>query len=307
MDKNPKFISLLSDYGFKIAFADESNTLFLRRALQALIQSKSPIKKVKFLRNEFVGSTTQSRGGVFDLICEDELKRTFIVEMQLGYYKHFIQRAKFYAFQKFETLIEKGPFKFDNLTPIYCIGFLAKEIFPLSNEYYHFGRLKNQKGEELDDQITHIIVEISKFKKEEEEIQSDLDKLIYIMKHSGKIKGLDELPEFLTEDWIEQAMTKIDESKLSPDQRCNYRMMLAKNGSIIEMMQEEKRQMRAELIEEVKAKITEEVKAKVKAEIAEKVINQAKRNMAKSLKEAGVDYAIISNTTGLTVEEIEQL
>ena len=130
MENEKKFISLLSDYGFKVAFADESNTLFLRKALQALIKSKTPIKKVQFLRNEFVGITEESRGGVFDLVCEDEKQRTFIVEMQLGYYKHFIQRAKFYAFQKFNTLVEKGEYKFDNLTPIYCIGFLAKGIFP---------------------------------------------------------------------------------------------------------------------------------------------------------------------------------
>jgi len=121
MENEKKFISLLSDYGFKVAFADESNTLFLRRALQALIKSEIPIKKVQFLRNEFVGITEDSRGGVFDLICEDEEQRTFIVEMQLGYYKHFIQRAKFYAFQKFNTLVEKGEYKFENLPSIYCI------------------------------------------------------------------------------------------------------------------------------------------------------------------------------------------
>ena len=77
MKKENKFISLLSDYGFKVAFADESNTLFLRKALQALIKSDTPIKKVKFLRNEFIGLTEESRGGVFDLICEDEKLRTF--------------------------------------------------------------------------------------------------------------------------------------------------------------------------------------------------------------------------------------
>jgi len=215
MENEKKFISLLSDYGFKIAFADESNTLFLRRALQALIQSETPIKKVQFLRNEFVGITEESRGGVFDLICEDEKQRTFIVEMQLGYYKHFIQRAKFYAFQKFNTLVEKGEYRFDNLTPIYCIGFLAKGIFPKSKEYYHFARLANQKGEELDDQITHIIVEINKFDKKESQIQSDLDKLIFIMKNLENIKGADQLPKFLTEDWIKQAMDKLDKSQMN--------------------------------------------------------------------------------------------
>ena len=49
MEKDSKFISILSDYGFKLTFADESDTLFLRKALQSLIQSKSPIDKVEFL------------------------------------------------------------------------------------------------------------------------------------------------------------------------------------------------------------------------------------------------------------------
>jgi len=42
---------------------------------------------------------------------------------------------------------------------------------------------KNQEGEELDSQITYIIVEISKFEKQGKEIKSDLEKLIYIMKN----------------------------------------------------------------------------------------------------------------------------
>ena len=280
MENEKKFISLLSDYGFKVAFADESNTLFLRRALQALIQSEIPIKKVQFLRNEFVGITEDSRGGVFDLVCEDEKQRTFIVEMQLGYYKHFIQRAKFYAFQRFNTLVEKGKYQFDNLTPIYCIGFLAKGIFPKSNEYYHFGRLMNQKGEELDQQITHIIVEINKFEKKENDIQSDLDKLIYIMKNLENIKGVDQLPKFLTEDWIEQAMKKLDKSQMTPDQRMHYEMMLAKNATIIEMLKEDERQ---------------------------KIAKETAKETAKNLKEMGIEISIISKSTGLTVEEIENL
>ena len=275
MENEKKFISLLSDYGFKVAFADESNTLFLRRALQALMQSEIPIKKVQFLRNEFVGITEDSRGGVFDLVCVDENERTFIVEMQLGYYKHFIQRAKFYAFQRFNTLVEKGKYQFDNLTPIYCIGFLAKGIFPNSNEYYHFGRLKNQIGEELDQQITHIIIEINKFEKKEEEIHSDLDKLIYIMKNLENIKGIDQLPKFLTEDWIEQAMEKLDKSQMTPDQRMHYEMMMARNASIIAMLKDEKKQITIKT--------------------------------AKNLKEMGVQYEVIAKATGLTIEEIENL
>lgn len=283
MKNKQGFISLLSDYGFKVAFADESNTLFLRKALQALLQNNTPIKRVQFSRNELTATTSKARGGLLDLICIDEQKRTFIVEMQLGYYKEFIQRTKFYAFHKFNTLVERGNYKFEQLTPIYCIGLLAKGIFPNSKEYYHFGRLKNQKGEEMDKQITYIIIEIDKFKKKEAEIQSDLDKLIYIMKQSGKIKGLDELPKILTEDWIEQALSKVDKSQLSPEQRFQFEMMLARNGSLIEMRQQEDKLL------------------------VEKVQKQESINTAKKMKQEDIDCAIISKITGLSIEEIEQL
>ena len=302
-----KFISLLSDYGFKVAFADESNTLFLRRALQALIKSDIPIKKVQFLRNEFVGITKDSRSGVFDLICEDEQQRTFIVEMQLGYYKHFMQRAKFYAFHRFNTLVEKGEYRFDNLTPIYCIGFLAQGIFPKSKEYYHFGRLKNQKGEELDPQITHIIIEINKFEKKESDIQSDLDKLIYIMKNLEHIKGLDQLPKFLTEDWIEQAMSKVDKSQMTPDQRMYFEMMLAKNGSIIQMMQEENQQIAEEATREGLEKGLEKGMEKGLEKGLEKGIKEGVKETARKMKAKGMSESDIQELTDLSLEEIESL
>jgi len=75
MNDESRFISLMSDYGFKVTFADESDTLFLRKALQALIQSDVPIKKVQFIRNDFVGLTEVARGGLYDLACEDERGR----------------------------------------------------------------------------------------------------------------------------------------------------------------------------------------------------------------------------------------
>jgi len=283
MGKTNKFISILSDYGFKATFGDESQTLFLRKALQALIQSKTPIKEVKFLRNEFEGITEESRGGLYDLICEDENGNSFIVEMQLGYYKNYIHRSKFYAFQRFNTLVEKGKYRFEKLKRIYCIGFLANNIFSKSELYYHFGTLKNQKGENIDDQITHIIVEISKFDKQEADIQTNLEKLIFVMKNLENILDSNQLPHFLSEDWIDQAIKKLDRSKMTPEQRMHFEMSLAKQASIMEMFKEEKRKEREE---------------------AKKEANKA---TAKKLKDNGVDFKIISESTGLPIDEIEKL
>lgn len=275
MDNNSNFISILSDYGFKITFADESDTLFLRKALQALLQSDTPIQNVRFLSNEFIGITENARGGLYDLICEDGNGNSFIVEMQLGHYKNYIQRAKFYAFQRFNTLVAKGKYRFENLTKIYCIGFLAKGIYPELEQYYHFATLKNQQNEELDNQITHIIVEIDKFNKQEHQLESDLDKLIYLMKNQEIIQQINELPKILSEDWIEKAINKLDKSRMTPDQRMHFEMMLAKSASIIEMEKEER-----------------------KRDI---------QKVAKNMIELGIEIDKISKATGLTIEEIEQL
>jgi len=84
------FIPLISDYGFKATFGNETNDLFLRTALQALIKSPVPIREVQLEKNAFEALTLDSRSGIFDLACTDELGNHFIVEMQLGHAPNFV-------------------------------------------------------------------------------------------------------------------------------------------------------------------------------------------------------------------------
>jgi len=107
------------------------------------------------------------------------------------------------------------------------------------------------------------------------------------MKNLENIKGIDQLPKFLTEDWIKQAMDKLDKSQMTPDQRMHYEMMMAKNASIIAMLKEEKEKMTKDIVEEA--------------------VKQKAIETAKNFKELGVEFEVISKATGLTVEEIESL
>lgn len=128
LNDNGRFISILSDYGFKATFGNEADTTFLKKALQALINSPYPIKTVEFVKNEIAAITIDSRSGIYDIACIDENENHFIVEMQLSEYPEFIQRMKFYALHRFNTMVKKGEYKFDNLQKIYCIGILAQNI-----------------------------------------------------------------------------------------------------------------------------------------------------------------------------------
>jgi predicted transposase/invertase (TIGR01784 family) len=164
-----------------------------------------------------------------------------------------------------------------------------------SEQYYHFATLKNQINEELDNQITHIIVEISKFEKSINELSSDLDKLIYFMKNLQQLIEEADLPKTLSEDWIKIAMERLDESNLSPEDRMAYEMMMARNASLIA-------ERKLEDLE-----LTEQVTEQVKEQVTEQVTEQVRLKHAKEMKEAGIDFNVIAKITGFTVEEIELL
>lgn len=236
----PPFIPLISDYGFKATFGNEHNTLFLRRALQALIRSDVPIVEVTFLPNELVRLNTDSRGGIYDLACTDERGQYFIVEMQLSEYPEFIQRMKFYSLYRFNTLVLRGDYRFENLSRIYCIGIMAKTIYPHIAAYHNTAALRNEAGELMDDQTVFITVELPKFDKSPADIVTDLDKLLYTMKtlHHAPADPI-QWPEFWDEEWIKLAMKELSLRNMDPEELLLYQVTMAKNAHAVQVVKKQ--------------------------------------------------------------------
>jgi predicted transposase/invertase (TIGR01784 family) len=229
-NENGRFISILSDYGFKATFGNEADTTFLKKALQALIDSPVPIKAVEFVKNEISAITIDSRSGIYDIACVDEKENHFIVEMQLSDYPEFIQRMKFYALHRFNTMVKKGAYKFENLPKIYCVGILAKDIFPQIDDYHNIAVLRNGKNEIIDDQMTFVTVELAKFTKQLINIQTDLDKLIYTMKNLHTVTETSQFPKFWNEEWLKKAIHEVDLRAMTPEQKLSYEMAISANA-----------------------------------------------------------------------------
>jgi predicted transposase/invertase (TIGR01784 family) len=228
------FIPIISDYGFKATFDNEANTLFLRRALQALIKSETPIKEVQFDKNTFEGITQDGRSGIFDLACTDENDNHFIVEMQYGEAPTFIQRMKFYALHKFNAIVKKGKFDYSTLAKIYCVGILANNINPYE-DYHQVSNLRNEKGELIDDQMTFVTVELEKFTLQEADCQTDLQKLIYTMRtiHTHTFTNPIQFPKFWDEDWLKVAIDELDSRKMTPDEKASLEILIARNAESV--------------------------------------------------------------------------
>jgi predicted transposase/invertase (TIGR01784 family) len=280
-----RFISILSDYGFKVTFGNESDTRFLRRALQALIGSPVAIKHIEFIESEIPGLTRDSRSGIYDLACVDELGNQFIVEMQLSKYPDFIQRMKFYSFYRLNTLIRKGKYKFEGLPRIYCIGILATNIFPHIADYHNVAVLRNEKGELIDEQTTFITVELAKFKKRLGKIQSDLDKLIYTMKTTHKASKPKQFPPFWTEEWLEAAIKELDTRQMTPEKRMAYEMTLSANA--LAVANENKK------IQEAEERARETENLIVKTEAVTKALKRGKLTIEEIAEDSNVSIDFV--------------
>ncbi len=226
------FIPIISDYGFKATFGNEANTLFLRKALQALIKSEIPIKEVKFDKNTFEGITQDSRSGIFDLACTDENDNHFIVEMQYGDAPNFVQRMKFYTLHKFNAMVKKGKFDYSTLAKIYCVGILANNINTYE-DYHNVSNLRNEKGELIDDQMTFVTVELEKFILQEIDCQTNLEKLIYTMRTIHTFTQPTQFPKFWDEDWLKVAIDELDSRKMTPDEKASLEMLIARNAESV--------------------------------------------------------------------------
>lgn len=225
------YIPIISDYGFKATFGNEANSLFLRTALQALIKSDTPIREVYFDKNAFEALTIDSRSGIFDLACTDENGSQFIVEMQLGLAPHFVQRMKFYALHKFNTVVERGEFDYANLPKIYAIAILAKNILPTAH-FHTVANLRSETGEIIDTQMTFITVELAKFNRQVADIESDLEKLVYTMKTLHTTEPM-QYPAFWNEEWLKRAIDELDTRKMTAEERAYFARVTAANAEAV--------------------------------------------------------------------------
>ena len=241
------FIPIISDYGFKATFGNEANTLFLRKALQALIKSETPIKEVKFDKKTFEGITREGRSGIFDLACTDDNDNHFIVEMQYGDAPYFVQRMKFYALHKFNSMLKRGKFEYGTLTKIYCVAILVNNILPY-DDFHTLANLRNEKAEVFDDQMTFVTVELDKFTLQEADCQTNLEKLIYTMRTIHTVTQPTQFPKFWDEEWLKVAIDELDSRKMTPDEKASFEMLVARNAEAVKAETQKLNQEKAKFV-----------------------------------------------------------
>ena len=125
-----RYISLLTDFGFKRIFGTKPNKDLLINFLNSLFDGEQVIKDVRYLNSEHVGDVFAERKAIFDVYCENEKGEKFIVEMQNAFQKYFKDRSLFYSTFPIREQAPKGQdwnFKLDHVYTVALLNFDFKE------------------------------------------------------------------------------------------------------------------------------------------------------------------------------------
>ncbi|MEE0670928.1 Rpn family recombination-promoting nuclease/putative transposase [Prevotella sp.] len=275
-----RYISLLTDFGFKRIFGTKPNKDLLIDFLNSLFNGEQVVKDVTFLNSEHVGDVHTDRKAIFDVYCENEHGEKFIVEMQNAYQTYFKDRSLYYATFPIREQAQKGEGWNYKLKHVYVVALLNYDMsdpaFSDDTINHDIGLLDKQTHRVFNDKLTFKYVEISKFNKRIEELKTNYDKWLFVLQNLSR---LDRQPEYLQTAVFNRLFAEAEIAKFTRAELREYEDSLKAYRDIKNSLDSAKQEGKKDKAIEI----------------------------AKNLLEMGMSIDNIMKATGLSQEEIAKL
>lgn len=297
------YIDPLTNYGFNRLFGTEPNKVLLIDFLNQILDKK--IKDLTYATNEQLGMTHLDRKAIFDLYCVSESGERFIVEMQKAKQNFFKDRSVFYATFPIQEQAKANNWNFQ-LDAVYLVGILdfVFDKNEANENFIHYVSLKDQRGSVFYDKLHFVYVELPRFKKQTEELVTQQDKWLYVLRH---LQELQTMPDPLKEPVFEQLFHSAALANMNVEERQSYERSLKYYRDIQNVVDTSKEEgMREGLKEGLKEGMKEGIKEGLK-EGLEKGETQKAIAIAKGLLAKGMEVDFIVDVVGLTIEQVEAL
>lgn len=300
-----RYVNFYTDFAFKKLFGTEMNKELLISFLNALLHGREEIKDIRYLNAEKLVTQEYDRRAVFDVYCTNEKGEYFIVEMQKGEQQFFKDRSIYYSTFAIREQAPKGVWNY-GLKGIYTIGILNFSVYPDSEDYYHEVKLVDLATREVFyERLTFIYLEMPKFTKEEDKLETLFDKWMYAIRN---LPSLLECPRALQEKIFTHLFEAAEIAKFNRQERYEYEESLKNYRDWFSVMETAKMKGKKEGIEEGLKQGMEKGHALGLEEGKELGRAEGEKrkalDIARMLKSNGVDFSIIAQSTGLSVDEI---
>lgn len=287
-----RYLNPHTDFGFKRLFGSEFNKELLISFLNAMFHGEQNVKDVTYLNSKQLGDRIDERRAVFDVYCENDKGEKFIVEMQNIYQEFFKDRTIYYStFPIREQARRGGDWDF-HLNSVYTVGLLNfnfAEGLDDARRWHHEVKLMEVDTKEVFyDKLTYVYVEIPKFNKKEDELETMYDKWMYVLKN---LSSLMNRPAALQERVFTRLFEQAEISKFNSDELRMYEDSVNAFRDIVNAIRSAEKKKFAE----GRAKGLAEGRAEGLAEIVRAMLA---KGMAKDL---------IAELTGMSVDDINRL
>lgn len=301
------YIDLMTDFGFKRIFGEESNRQFLIDFLNALFNGEIIVDDVVYDNSEYKGMTSESRGLRYDIYCHakcDETEknhkssRHFIIEMQRTRQEFFDERAVYYVSNAVARQGEKGSDYDFHLVPvvgIFFMNFLFRKAERKDDEMVELHMLMNTKTHELlNDAMRLYFIKLPLMRERAEECKDDMERWIYCIKN---LQNMDTMP---FNSPIFQKLGRIASvANLSNDDLLTYERELKYARDRHNQMAYAKKEAREEgLAEGLAEGLSEGIKKGWRMMLKESIANMKKLELTDSQ---------IASILNITPEELRQL
>ena len=284
--KEVEMLPLSNDYVFKRIFGKGGNKKILKSLLEAIL--KINIKKIEVKNPEIPKEAIDEKLSILDIKAEINENTMVDIELQVGNTTAIERRLIVYNAKLIAGDIKVSE-EYKNVKDTIIICIINDNIVK-RNAYLSLAMLKYEKTEEiryvnmgyekeeeeyLTDMVKYYIIELPKFKKKKPKVADLLEKWLYVI--GGDQKMMEEYKKENEE--IKEAIEQLKEMSADEYERELYEIRERSRLTYNTEMNEEKK----------------------------KGIEEGKKEIAKKMKEKGVEVEFIQEITGLTIEEINLL
>jgi len=211
------------DFGFKKIFKESGKKQLLIRPLNAIFGLD--IVDINIRESEQMGLVREAHRISYDLFCTGADGNRFIIEVQLGEQKYFLERALFYTAVPIAKSMPKRPAKSKkkkdqakkkrirwnhNYPPVFLMGLLNFDLRHFNpnlkepEQFIHLFSLRDEHtGELMTDRLRFAFLEVARFNKTMEQCKTFEERFLFIMKN---------LPTFVETPELWQMMSPISRS-----------------------------------------------------------------------------------------------
>ena len=296
---------------FVAIFGKEGNEELLARLIEATLELKGDrrIRKLTLLNPFNMQKWKGDKGSIVDVRATDFRFRRFTIEMQVREQPEFTKRMAYYLSLLYAGQLRKGH-QYDRLYPAYGIAILNYIMFKEHDRLHSAFAFRDQvSGEVLPNLMELHFIEMAKYIVKPRATRTRLEKWLYLLRFGERLITGEPLPEDLAAE-KEFAMAVEELRRVNASER--LRTMIeqrekAERDHLSELATARKEGKKEGLKEGKKEGVREGEKKGLK-EGEEKGLKEGKkegiRAVAGKMLDQGMNVELISEVTGLSIEEI---